>query len=223
QIDNDGVSPIAAGSAALNGSLDVNLRGGTALLADTAFDLITTTGSISGSFAAETEPLWSVSQTANYVRASIDAAVADRGPLSVGYNRLGEIAVDGGSGTNFGYATLTGIDSDRDFWVLLDVEKSGSDLAGAELASLADHVRADVRTVSTDLRLLNDGTLAGYNLAILFDPVPGSSYFAWDFSDYDADLRVAHLAAGVPEPTSLVLWLLAGLLLACRPRCGRRA
>ncbi len=223
QIDNDGISPIAVNDdATLAGSLDVNLRGGTALLADTAFDLITAPGGsgvISGIFAAETEPLWDVSQTSTYVRATID--VTDSGPLAVRYGGLGEIAIDGGSGTNFGYSALTGIDPNQDFWMLLDVEKNGLDLTGTELDSLADHVRADVRTVSTDLPLLNDGTLAGYNLAILMDPVPGSSYFAWDFSDYDTELRVAHLAAGVPEPTSLVLLLLASLLLVGRRRGER--
>jgi len=212
-IDNDGISTIdVSGNASLNGDLDVNLHGGVALLSQTAFDLITTTGSISGNFndGLDTEPLWDVAQASNYVRAQID--VPDRGPLAVDYHGLAEIEIDGGAGTNVGYTTVTGIDPALYLWMLLDVEKNSVDLSGAELTALADHVGSGGHTVSTDLALLGSGSMAAYNLAILFDPVPASSSFAWDFSDYDADLRVTHVAAGIPEPASLILWTLGVLL-----------
>lgn len=220
-VGKGGVSPVrVSGTATLiaGAQLDVRLAGGAALLTGTTFDLLTA-NNISGTFAlADPEPLWDITQSGTAVRATL--AGPGLGPVVAGYDGFVELVVDSGAGTVADYVTVSGIEPGRTFWALLDVQKDGAALAGTALDDLAEYIGSAGHTVYTTHPILDSGcgVTNHYNLMFDLDTLAGTSYFAWDFSDYDPALRVAHIALGVPEPGTL---LLAGLAVLYHLAGGR--
>ncbi|MDY0169409.1 MAG: PEP-CTERM sorting domain-containing protein [Thermoguttaceae bacterium] len=220
-VGNGGVSPVqVSGTATLiaGAQLDVRLAGGAALLTGTTFDLLTA-NNISGTFTlADPEPLWDITQSGTAVRATL--AGPGLGPVVADYDGFVELVVDSGAGAVADYVTVSGIDPGRTFWALLDVQKDGAALAGTALDDLAEYIGSAGHTVYTTHPILDSGcgVTNQYNLMFDLDTLAGTSYFAWDFSDFDPALRVAHIALGVPEPGTL---LLAGLAVLYHLAGGR--
>ena len=221
QVGNGGVSPIqVSGTATLitGTQLNMGLAGGVALLTDRGFDLLTA-GNVSGAFTlAESEPLWNVSQSGTLVQAEL--AGAGLGPVTADYDTFVELEVEAGNGATAGYASLLELEPGRTFWALLDVVQDGEALTGVALEELADYIRSAGHSVYTTHPILDSGckVTESYNLMLDLDVLAETSYFAWDFAEYDSTLRVAHVALGVPEPSAWILALLAMSCLLCRRR-----
>ena len=230
EIGNDGIGTInVATTASVGGDLDVDIWGGVALTTGTAFDIMrtATAGNISGTVThVDAEPIWTIIQDGTVIQAVLSGP--DQGPIDAGYGPLTEVAVNGGAGANSGYLTINEcINCEDTLLVALDVVDAGGDLDPAELEALADYMRTSGQTVfangTDDHTVFDYLRYADYDLVVEFTPEADTSYFSWDFSDYDPDLLVRGLAVGlVPEPATVSLLGLGALALLRRRRRRQR-
>lgn len=221
-IGNGGISTVRVGgtvSVASEARLDVDVYGGAALTTATTFDLLRsdTAGAISGLFTVvDVEPLWNVTQDGTVVRAAY--ASPGQGTVAAGYGVPAIVDVPGGAGSD--WLTVTGVQPGKPLWVFLDVVDGQGDLDATRLNALADYLRTAGHTVLVDDPRLGPGSgNERFDLVMEFLPTAATSYFAWDFSDYDPQLLVTGLAVGVPEPAT---WGLLSLGLLGLTVLGRR-
>jgi len=233
EIANAGISPVQVGTnATVGGSVDVDLYGGVAFTEGKTFDLIIATNGVSGS-VTQIDPEagidWDVTNTGNTLQATMTGP--GQATIVPGYGgALTHVSVNGGAGAAEDYITINGIRADEPLYVLMAVEDDQGQLGDTELDALAGYIASGGQPVTV---IADDPFFAAllgntiYDLAFNYQPAGiGSGYFAWDLTDYDAasdgvsGLVVTDLAVGVPEPSTLVLAVLAmlGLVAVARRR-----
>ena len=197
--------------------LDVDIWGGVLFAAPgSTYEIMRTAsaGNISGTFSViDPEPIWSVIQDGTIVAATVVATLpaADLDP-----SRWFEVVI-GGGGSVTDMLPIQGLHTGEETWLAIDlVDLLGNDLSPAQVADIADKMIEAGQDVHTSGWVLD--AHPGYDLYFQ-SPAPGPQlYFGWDFSDYDPNVAVVGVRAGIPEPATLTLLGLGALALLRRRR-----
>jgi len=220
-IHNEGISRVnVAGSATISSGamLDVDIWGGVLFAAPGAtYEIMrtATAGNISGAYTVvDVEPIWTVIQDGTVVAATVVPTL----PAATVHPGGGfAITINGGAGSVTDMLPIQGLHPGEMTWLAIDlVDLLGNDLSPAEVADIADKMIEAGQDVQTSGWVLD--AHPGYDL-FFESPAPAAALnFGWDFSDYDPNVAIARVRAGIPEPATLSLLGLGIAALAARRR-----
>jgi hypothetical protein len=194
------LSLTGSGNHTLDGSLGVGLPGSADVLGAVTHDVVDYSG-VTGTFTdsstfSDSNGLWTVSDSGTVISVTLN-------------NQVGTVGNGGtvilGSPEDAGYVELTGLISGKKSTLTLDLVNFDSDInaVAAELGN--NDLFFNVLALDSD--------------RISFDFLPGfagTGYFAWDnVNSLGADVAGVGFSI-IPEPASLVLLALAGLMLMRR-------
>lgn len=192
----------ATGTFKEAGNLAVNLRGGVLLSDNASFDLVNSANAITGSYGTGPDALWTTGLTnSNKTLTASLAASENKGTLDPNGTDTLSFAP-----AALGYVNLWGINPSNPLNILLDV-------TGGTLSNFTDAL--------TDAGITWAAGSGIYDVQLTLDPsVSGSKYFAWDLSQVDPNMKVSGLSILIPEPATLGLVLLGGVLMLGRRRAA---
>jgi len=192
-FDSRGTGYISCTNATLAGSLSVSIEGGMALLDSDSFQLMRA-NSFSGDFEATNSRMFSISRLLPFEVATLSTALqASASTLLFGKG------IDLDTATNAG-------------WIA--VSTNGMPGSTFEMPVLVDTNTA-THTVEDLAAYLNQHGVSatnrifrGYNLFLTLNtPTVDTSYFTWDFSDFDSNIRIGKIRSGSVPASGTVMFL----------------
>jgi hypothetical protein len=199
-----------ANAGNLAGHLDMGIHGGVALTEGDTFLLIEASP-LNSDFDTKYESVFLTGKVGNQYGAMLDPAQG-KGTVTAGVPPTWSVFFPKATK---GWVTVTDIDDAQPVEMLLQL-----DFTGADPANDLDALIAYMTDAGLDVEEQLHST---FDLQVTFDPHAGTStsYFEWDFGDFDPAVGITGVGANIPEPATLSLLALGGLGLLARRRRKR--